>query len=36
MQFWLKNDIYTQEVELFFNPFFFIDLAVWNPGIKSV
>jgi hypothetical protein len=33
MQFWLKNDIYTPEVGLFFNPFFFIDLAAWNPGI---
>jgi hypothetical protein len=32
MQYWLKNASFTPKVGLFFNPFFFIDLAAWNPG----
>jgi hypothetical protein len=28
----LINAIFTPKVGLFFNPFFFIDLAAWNPG----
>jgi hypothetical protein len=32
MQYWLKNAIFAQKVGIFFNPFFFIDLAAWNPG----
>jgi hypothetical protein len=34
MQYWLKNAIFAQKVGIFFNPFFFIDLAARNPGIK--
>jgi len=32
MQYWLKNAIFAQKVGIFFNPFFFIDLAAWNLG----
>jgi hypothetical protein len=35
MQYWLKYAIITQKVGLFFNPFFFIDLAAWNPGVNN-
>jgi len=32
MRYWLKRPIFTPKMGLFFNPFFFIDLAAWNPG----
>jgi hypothetical protein len=32
MQYWLNNAIITPKEGLSFIPFFFIDLAAWNPG----
>jgi hypothetical protein len=36
MRYWLINAIFTPKVGLFFNPFFFIDLAAWNPGSNII